>query len=61
MHDVLRKSYFDMLRLVALVDHQTLPVLFVSRRVRNRTHGGVGGRGGNPASYPVRTHLLQQV
>ncbi len=52
MHDVLWKSYFDKLGLVALVDHQTLPVLFVSRRVRNRTHGGVGGRGGEPRLLP---------
>ena len=25
----------------------------MNRRVRNRTHGGVGGRRGDPASYPI--------
>ena len=26
---------------------------FVNRRIRNRTYGGVGGRRGDPASYPL--------
>jgi hypothetical protein len=25
----------------------------MNRRMRNRTYGGVGGRRGDPASYPI--------
>jgi len=32
---------------------QALSARFVNRRIRNRTHGGVGGRRGRPASYPM--------
>jgi hypothetical protein len=28
----------------------------MNRRMRNRTSGGVGGRRGNPASYPIYGH-----
>ena len=28
----------------------------VNRRIRNRTYGGVGGGGGDPASYPIAGH-----
>jgi len=31
---------------------QTLSTRFVNRRVRNRTHGGVGGRRGRPRLLP---------
>ena len=29
----------------------------MNHRVRNRTHGGVGGRRGDPASYPIEEML----
>ena len=36
---------------------QTLSVCLVNRRVRNRTHGGVGGRRGRPRLLPYRRAL----
>lgn len=36
-----------------------LPASRMNRRMRNRTYGGVGGRRGNPSSYPMRHEKRQ--
>jgi len=32
-------------------------LFFLNRRVRNRSHGGVGGAGGNISAYPITAKL----
>jgi hypothetical protein len=35
-----------------------LPASLMNRRMRNRTYGGVGGRGGNPSPYPIDSPIF---
>lgn len=53
MNDAFQKSFFDNLGLVFFSrPAQALSARFVNRRVRNRSHGGVGGRRGRPRLLP---------
>ena len=47
MNEAFPRSFFDKLGLVSLLDqlHQLSVILITNRRIRNRTYGGVRGRG----------------
>ncbi len=54
MNTAFPKRFFDALGLVSLLDTKAPPALFMNRRMRNRTYGGVRGRGGNPVPHSMR-------
>ena len=45
MNEAFPKSYFDQVELVSLQQQQLKLISNMNRRIRNRTYGGVGGRG----------------